>query len=41
MGKIRAVATGDRWMLTEVPKKARMILEKLGIGVPVGIGIKT
>lgn len=37
MGKIRAVAGGDRWMLTEVPKKARTVLEKLGIGVPVGI----
>jgi len=37
MSKIRAVECGDRWLLTEVPKKARTILEKLKIGVPVGV----
>jgi len=37
MSKIRAVECGERWLLTEVPRKARTILEKLKIGVPVGV----
>jgi len=37
MAKVRAVSTGGRWMLTEVPKKARVSLEKLKIPVPVGV----
>lgn len=35
LSKIRAVSTGGRWMLTEVPKNARTALEKMG--VPVGV----
>lgn len=37
LSKVRAVSTGGRWMLTEVPKKARVSLEKLKIAVPVGV----
>ena len=37
MAKLRAVSTGGRWMLTEVPKKARTALEKMRIPVPVGV----
>jgi len=37
MSKVRAVSCGDRWMLTEVPKKARTALEKMKIAVPVGV----
>ena len=36
MSKIRVVSTRGRWMLTEVPKKARTALEKLRVPVPVG-----
>lgn len=35
MSKIRAVQTGDKWLLTEIPKKCRIMLEKLEISVPV------
>jgi transposase len=38
LAKVRAVSTGGRWMLTEIPKKARVSLEKLRIAVPVGVG---
>jgi transposase len=37
LGRVRAVSTGGRWMLTEVPKKARVALQKLRIPVPVGV----
>ena len=37
LSKVRAVSTGGRWMLTEMPKKARVSLEKLKIPVPVGV----
>jgi hypothetical protein len=32
---LRAVKVGGKWRLTEVPKKQRMILEKMEISVPV------
>jgi transposase len=38
LAKVRAVSTGGRWMLTEVPKKARTSLEKMKVPVPVGVG---
>jgi len=31
------VSTGDSWMLTEIPKKARTALEDMRIAVPVGV----
>ena len=35
LSKLRAVKVGGKWMLTEVSKKQRMILEKMEFGVHV------
>jgi transposase len=35
MGKLRAVQIGNTWKLTEISKRQRIIMEKLGIPVPV------
>jgi hypothetical protein len=36
MQKLRAVQIGKVWKLTEVTKRQRTILERLGISVPFG-----
>ena len=35
LAKLRAVKVGGKWRLTEISKKQRTILEKMGIGIPV------
>jgi hypothetical protein len=35
MEKLRVVNIGNVWRLSEVSKKQRVILEKLGMGVPL------
>lgn len=35
MSKLRAVSIGGTWRLTEVTKRQRTILDKMGIGVPI------
>jgi hypothetical protein len=33
--KLRAVKVGGKWRLTEISKKQRTILEKMGVGIPI------
>jgi transposase len=38
MGKLRTVKVGGIWRLTEITKRIRMILEKIGVQVPIEPG---
>ena len=35
LATLRAVKIGGKWRITEISKKQRMILEKMGIGIPI------
>jgi transposase len=36
LAKLRAVKIGSAWKLTEITKKERIVLEKMGISIPIG-----
>jgi len=38
MGKLRTVKVGRAWRLTEITKRMRTILEKMGVQVPIEPG---
>jgi hypothetical protein len=35
LAKLRAIKIGSAWKLTEITKKERIVLEKMGVGIPV------
>ena len=35
LAKLRAVKIGGVWKLTEITKKERIVLEKMGISIPI------
>jgi transposase len=41
LSKLRAVKIGTVWRLTEISKRQRTILEKLGIGIPIDANLVT
>jgi hypothetical protein len=35
LAKLRAVKIGGVWKLTEITKKERIVMEKMGVGIPI------